>query len=86
VRRRRPRSELPSDPLNDRRPDEYFASDAAAAKELDWTVCLVDVDALGAGDASSAVRRLAGTSDRAVYRGWMVRWEHYAQLEAALTA
>jgi hypothetical protein len=86
VRRRRPRSELPSDPLNDRRPDEYFAGDVAAARELHWTVGLVDVDALGAGDASSAVRRLAGTSDRAVYRGWMVRWEHYAQLEAALTA
>lgn len=77
---------VPGDPLNDRRPDEYFAGDVAAAKELDWTVCLVDVEALGAGDAGSAVRRQAATSDRAIYRGWMVRSEHYAQFEAALTA
>jgi len=77
---------VPSDPLNDRRPDEYYAGDAAAAKELNWTVGFVDHDALGAGDANSAVRRMSGTSDRAVYRGWMIRSEHYAQLEAALTA
>lgn len=76
---------VPSDPLTPRHPDAHFADEAEAARELGWTVGLVDHDALERGRASEAVpRRLAGDLSGAVYRGWMLRAEQYAALETQL--
>lgn len=51
---------VPSDPLNERRPDEYFEGDAEAARGLAWAVSTIDHDALAVGDAVRAVRTGAG--------------------------
>lgn len=75
---------VPADPLNPRRADEYFASEAAAAKSLGWEVDLIDHDALGSGDAQRSVQLVTDAADDSLYRGWMIRSEHYGLLEAAL--
>lgn len=74
---------LPSDPLQRRRVDEFFAADAAAARQLGVEVGLVDHDALSAGDAARAVVRVS-ESDDGIYRGWMMRSEHYRELHRQL--
>lgn len=68
---------VPRHPLDKRQPDEHFAPEAAAAKDLGIDVALVDHDALL--DPASAPRalRAAPTSDDALYRGWMLRSEQY---------
>ncbi|WP_211240809.1 ATP-grasp domain-containing protein [Hamadaea tsunoensis] len=73
---------FPSDPLRPRRPDEHFAAEAAAARDLGETVALVDHDALARGDADQAVRGVP--AGEAVYRGWMLSADRYAQFAAAL--
>jgi hypothetical protein len=74
---------MPSDVLHPGRVDEHFAAEAAAARSAGIEVSLVDHDALAAGSAEPAIARVGGTGP-AVYRGWMLRSEHYAGLEAAL--
>jgi len=76
---------VPSNPLNGRKPDEYFAAEAAGAEALGWAVGLLDHDALCSGESSRSVRRVEGPHDDCVYRGWMVRSEQYATLFGALT-
>jgi hypothetical protein len=76
---------LPADPLRPRSVDPHFAPEAAAARDLGVEVALVDHDAVCAGAVPQAVARVP-ESDDAVYRGWMVRSEQYAALEAALDA
>jgi hypothetical protein len=75
---------VPSDPLRPRRPDEHFAAEAAAAREAGVAVAMIDHDAAardgGAGTAVSQVR----VTGPAIYRGWMLRAEHYAALERSL--
>jgi hypothetical protein len=70
---------VPADPLRPRRADEHFAAEAAAARAAGIDVVLVDHDRLSRGDASAAV-------DGAVYRGWMLRSEHYALLTGLRTS
>lgn len=83
---------VPCDPVDPRRPDEHFAAEARAAREAGAAVALVDHDALARGDAAGGVRRvrraaLAGDDAAdAVYRGWMLRTEHYDGLAEALAA
>ncbi|WP_214405601.1 ATP-grasp domain-containing protein [Pseudonocardia lacus] len=75
---------FPSDGLRPRRPDEHFAAEAAAARDLGLTVALVDHDALAAGGrAERAVARVRDEGT-AVYRGWMLDGERYAEMAAAL--
>jgi hypothetical protein len=77
---------LPADGLRPRRPDEHYAAEAAAARDLGFDVALVDHDALArGGDGDAAVARVPSGS-AAVYRGWMLRSEHYAAMAAALAA
>jgi hypothetical protein len=76
---------VPSDPLNPRRADEHVRDEAAAATSAGVPVGLVDHDAVAAGRAVEALVRVPVGED-AVYRGWMMRSEHYAQLERALSA
>jgi hypothetical protein len=75
---------VPSDPLDGRKPDEYFAAEAAGAEALGWAVGLLDHDALCSGESSRAVRRVEGPEDDCVYRGWMVRSEQYVAVSRAL--
>jgi hypothetical protein len=75
---------VPADPLRPRRADEHFAAEASAAREAGLDVALVDHDALARPDgARRAVARVPAGAD-AVYRGWMLRAEHYEAFAAAL--
>lgn len=77
---------VPSDPLNPRRPDEHFAPEASAARDAGWQVARVDHDQLEQfGEAVGAVARLPADSD-AIYRGWMLRSERYADFAEAAAA
>lgn len=74
---------IPSDPHAPRRADEHFAPEASAAVELGLEVAFIDHDALCAGVAEAAVRRVSFEGE-ALYRGWMVRPEEYSALAGAL--
>ncbi len=77
---------VPCDVLRPRRPDEHFAAEAQAARDLGVEVALVDHDALARpGGAAAGVARVAGTgAGDAVYRGWMLDAQRYAEFVAAL--
>jgi hypothetical protein len=49
---------VPADPLRPRRPDEHFAPEAAAARDVGHHVALVDHDALAEPDGAD--RAVAG--------------------------
>ncbi|WP_019928208.1 ATP-grasp domain-containing protein [Nocardia sp. BMG111209] len=75
---------VPADVLHPRRPDEHFAAEAEAARAAGLEVALIDHDAAaGPGGAEQAVRAVR-TGGPAWYRGWMLRSEQYAALDAAL--
>jgi hypothetical protein len=76
-----------SDPLHPREVDEVSAAERAAAEHAGFQHALVSYEALVyEGDASRAVRRVPEQASEtlAVYRGWMLRPHHYAQLYSAL--
>ncbi|MFI9361620.1 ATP-grasp domain-containing protein [Kitasatospora sp. NPDC053057] len=77
---------FPADPLNPRRPDPHFAWEARLVRELGGEHLLVDHDALLAGRAEEAVRRVPRGSGPLWYRGWMLPSARYAEFAAALTA
>ncbi|WP_316529156.1 ATP-grasp domain-containing protein [Kitasatospora brasiliensis] len=77
---------FPADPLNPRRPDPHFAWEARMLRELGGGHHLVDHDALLAGRAEEAVRRVPRDSGPLWYRGWMLPSARYADFAAALTA
>ncbi|WP_367128435.1 ATP-grasp domain-containing protein [Saccharothrix sp. HUAS TT1] len=74
---------VPADPLRATRPDPHFAPEAAAAREAGHPVAVVDHDALARGEADRAVAKAPAGED-VVYRGWMLRSEHYAAFAEAL--
>ncbi|MBV2154032.1 ATP-grasp domain-containing protein [Kitasatospora sp. SUK 42] len=76
---------FPADPLNPRRPDPHFAWEARLLRELGGEHHLVDHDALLAGLAGEAVRRVPPGSGPLWYRGWMLPSARYAEFAAALT-
>lgn len=76
---------VPEDPLRPRRGDPHFADEAAAARDLGWTVAVVDHDAVCRGRVEDAVARVPRDGGSAVYRGWMLRSEQYADLARGLT-
>lgn len=73
-----------SDPLNPRRIDPHFASEAQVVRELGGTVALIDHDSLLAGQMSAAVARVPVGFGSAWYRGWMIPTAVYARFAAAL--
>lgn len=75
---------VPADPLNPSRADEHFRPEALAAHRAGVEVGLVDHDALERGRAGEALLRIPKADDDAVYRGWMLRAEQYAELERVL--
>ena len=75
---------VPGDPLRPRRPDEHFAAEAAAAREAGWQVAVIDHDAAARDDGAETAVSGVRVSGTAIYRGWMLRPDHYAALERAL--
>jgi len=76
---------FPADVLRPRRVDDHFAGEADAAREVGLPVALVDHDAVARGDAAGAVSRVPGDAT-AIYRGWMLSSDRYADFDAALAA
>jgi hypothetical protein len=77
---------LPADPLAPRRPDPHYLWEAQKVRELGGECAFVDHDALLAGDATAAVRRVPVGHGPLWYRGWMVPVPAYADFAAALAA
>ncbi|MGW5670047.1 ATP-grasp domain-containing protein [Micromonospora sp. NPDC003776] len=77
---------FPADPLRPRRPDPHFAPEADATRAAGAAVALVDHDLLAAG--GDPARAVAGVRapGHAVYRGWMLSSNRYADLAGALAA
>ena len=76
-----------SDPLDPKVPDPMYAREVEAARSLDITHSLIHFEALlYEQDAQKAVRRVepSAQEDIGIYRGWMLRPEHYTRLYAAL--
>jgi len=66
--------------------DPEYTDEWTAAGDVGFARSLVDIEALLAGDADQAVRRVAAVDERvpAIYRGWMLPFDRYAELHAAL--
>lgn len=77
---------FPADPLRPRRPDDHFAAEAAAARAAGVPVALVDHDLLASGQDPARAVAAVPTCGVAVYRGWMLRADRYADLAVALAA
>lgn len=75
-----------SDLLRPRQVDEHFAEQAADVRAAGADVVLLDHDALLAGRADEAVRRVPEGTGALWYRGWMVPSDRYAALAGALAA
>jgi len=75
---------FPADPLSPRRPDPHFAWEAQRIRESGGEYALVDHDALLAGDAKEAVRRVPADHGPWWYRGWMMPSGAYAGFGEAL--
>ncbi|MFI7011554.1 ATP-grasp domain-containing protein [Streptomyces sp. NPDC050145] len=75
---------LCADPLRPTASDPHFAAQAAAAREAGAAVAFLDHDALLAGRADEAVRRVPRDLGPAWYRGWMIPAAAYAALATAL--
>ncbi|MFC6597779.1 ATP-grasp domain-containing protein [Kitasatospora paranensis] len=75
---------LPADPLGPRRPDPHFVLEARQVRELGGMCVLLDHDALVAGEAAEAVRRVPAGLGPLWYRGWMVGVPAYQELAEAL--
>lgn len=76
-----------ADPFDPTSPDEAFATEAHAASDVGLPYHLISFEALvDDGRPNAAVRRVpsAPTPEPALYRGWMLRPEQYAQLYTAL--
>jgi hypothetical protein len=76
------------DPLARGQPDAAFVGEVSAAEQLGLPRALINFEALVYdGDAQRAVRAVPAASqpELAVFRGWMLRPEQYAQLYAALS-
>lgn len=75
-----------SDPLSPRQPDTEYEREVAAAESLNLTHALIDYEALVSGDSVRATRRVSeqASPTLGLYRGWMLRPEHYQALYGAL--
>jgi ATP-grasp domain, R2K clade family 3 len=72
------------DPLNPRRVDEHFASEAREVRARGGQVGLIDHDALLQGDVRQAVAHVPADLGSTWYRGWMIPSDRYAALAEAL--
>jgi hypothetical protein len=74
------------DPIKPARVDEAFAAEENAARATGFERSLVDYEALVAGDAAAAVRRVVAGEELAMYRGWMLPPVRYTALHDALAS
>lgn len=77
------------DPLRAGQPDEAFAAEARAARELGIEYGLIGYEALvNDRNPTRAIRRIsgAGPAREAVYRGWMLRPSEYGALYDSLSS
>jgi hypothetical protein len=73
------------DPLNPREVDSAFVRESEVALRHGATLALIDDEALVAGDAARAIRRVPETTGApAVYRGWMLDPTAYTALYESL--
>lgn len=72
------------DPLNPRRVDGHFSSEAREVRARDGVIALVDHDALLRGDMERAVERVPIGLGAVWYRGWMIPSARYRALAQAL--
>jgi hypothetical protein len=77
---------FPSDPVFERRIDPVFAVERSVARELGLSTALISHDEIEAGnpDASVDAIRNAGSSQKVVYRGWMIEPSNYLKFEEKL--
>lgn len=76
-----------SDPFDERKPDMDYQNEADAAEAAGFQYEVVNYEALvNDNDVARSVRRVATqqTETLAVYRGWMLRPEKYAELYSGL--
>ncbi|MEO0811918.1 MAG: hypothetical protein AAFY60_03575, partial [Myxococcota bacterium] len=78
---------FPAFPLDPTSADPDYEIECASAKAAGFTVGLLDLEALNAGNVSKAVRRVgADGAEPVLYRGWMLTHEAYVSLDNALRA
>jgi hypothetical protein len=75
-----------SQPFTPREVDADFVEEHTAAKGEGFSTALIDHTRVTEGDALGAVRRVPTEPVTAIYRGWMMRVQHYAAFHAALAA
>ena len=75
-----------ANPIQATEVDPDYVGEAEAARAAGLDVGLVDFEALVAGDATRAVRRVPAGEDLALFRGWMLRPDQYQALHEALAA
>jgi hypothetical protein len=75
---------LPSDPFNKSAPDEAYAEELAALRELGWNASLFSFEDFEQGDFRARPPLPEGAT--VLYRGWMLTTESYARLSEAVAA
>lgn len=78
-----------SDPLESHEADHAFSREATAAHQLGLVYELIDFEALVLDhDCARAVRRVKPRQEptAAIYRGWMLKPDQYAELHGSLSA
>ena len=68
-------------PVRNGKVDDMYKEEFEAAQASGFDICLVDHDALVAGDLVHALKRIASGNGPWVYRGWMMSARVYASLE-----
>ncbi len=74
---------FPSQMFEPRRVDDAFAEQEEAARAAGFETALINQDRLDEGGCARAVRAISAEG-AAVYRGWMLTSERYAELHGAL--
>jgi hypothetical protein len=77
---------FPSDPLTSTTVDSAFAAEWHAARAAGFDTLLLNAEALDAGEVGRAIRACSQAEQvrSALYRGWMLTAQAYADLHAAL--
>lgn len=77
---------FPCDPLRPREVDEDFEPERSAARNAGLATVVVDHARIADGSVPDAVAGIPENERFALYRGWMLKPERYAELHAALKA
>lgn len=73
---------FPSNPINPKSVDESFGYEARAAKDAGFRIGRIDLEIILGGEV-----KLSGIEEEKgdiIYRGWLMKPEHYAKLNAAI--